>query len=123
MRRGIESLLLAVSVGLPVAAGAGNLGALAPGMSEAEVVRLMGPPDAVRLERNGVVCLTYAMQEHRMLSRLFGQRTAVVALKENRLVTCETVRSQSIRFHCSHIAGRWAPPMAAFPVCDDHCPR
>jgi hypothetical protein len=50
-------------------------------MTEYQVVQVLGPPDAVRLERNGVISLTYAVPEHRFLLHVFGSRTHVVALK------------------------------------------
>jgi len=116
MRRIIAGCLAVGSVAAPCSAGAGDL---APGMSEHEVVQVLGPPDAVRLERNGVICLTYAVPQHRVLLHVFGSRTHVVALKENRLVNHETVRTETTRFHCSHVASRWDPPMREPLVCDD----
>ena len=114
-RREIAACLAAaLSVAVPCDAGAGDL---APGMTEHEVGEVLGPPDAVRLERNGVVCLTYAVHEHRVLARLFGSRAHVVSLKENRLVNDETVRTQAI--NCSDVAARWDPPIRGLPVCDD----
>jgi hypothetical protein len=119
MRSRTACLALILSVGLPACAYAGNPGDLVPGMSEAQVVELVGPPDAVRLERNGVVCLTYGSREHVVLARLFGKRTGVVALKDNRLVNYETIHTGNIRFHCSHVAAKWDPPMGPPLVCDD----
>jgi len=127
MRSAITSLVLVLCVGLPACAYAGNPGDLVPGMSQAQVVEVVGQPDAVRLERNGVVCLSYGLREHVVLARLFGTRTGVVALKDNRLVNYETIHAGDIRFHCSHIAAKWDPPMGPPVVCDDrwgpHCQR
>ena len=78
-------------------------------MSKREVLGVLGPPDAVRIESNAVVCLTYSLHERAVWSRVFGKRVHVVALKENRLVSYETVRAEAIRFYCSRIAGRWDP--------------
>jgi hypothetical protein len=122
MRWGLTSLVaMHLMIGLPFVASAGDL---ALGMSQSEVVGAMGPPSAVRLERNGVVCLTYELPEQRFWSHLFGGRTMVAALKENRLVDCATIRSERVRSHCSGIAGRWDPPRRPPLVCDDrwgHC--
>ena len=116
MRCAISAFALSLWAAIPFSANAGDL---IPGMTEHEVVQVLGPPDAVRLERNGLVCLTYAVLEHRILEHVFGSRTHVVALKENRLVNHETVRTQAIRFHCSDVAARWDPPMRGPLVCDD----
>jgi hypothetical protein len=119
MRYVVGFVLVCLSFALPQTASAGGL---AIGMSEREVVALLGPPDAVRLERNGVVCLTYEQQQHRVFSRLFGERTQVIALKDNHLVDDDTVRTRDIRFHCSHVAGRWDPPMREPLIsCTLHC--
>jgi hypothetical protein len=109
-------LALALSVGVSVAAAAGDL---APGMSGAAVVAVIGQPDAVRLERNGVVCLTYALDGHRLWTRLFGTRTRIVALKEDHFFEEAVVRSERVRFYCSSVAGRWDPPMREPLVCDE----
>lgn len=120
MRLGITSfVVLSLSVGLPLYASAGNLGELTPGMSEREVMQVMGRPDAIRLERNGVVCLTYGPREHAVLARIFGQRAGVIAFKENRLVNYETVHTAALCFHCSDMAAKWDPPMRPPLVCDD----
>jgi hypothetical protein len=108
------------SVTTSLCAGASSLRELVAGMSKNEVMRVMGPPDALRLERNGVVCLTYEMHEHRLWSRLFGQRTHLVALKDDRLIDDATIRSERIRSQCSQIAARWDPPMRRPLICDDH---
>ena len=79
MRRIASLVVICLSVALPHCASADDL---AHGMSEREVLSLMGPPDAARLERNGVVCLTYALHEHLVWSHLFGQRRRVITLKE-----------------------------------------
>jgi len=115
----LTHLALALSSILPISANAGSPGELAMGMSEHAVVRVMGPPDAVRLERNGVLCLTYQLHQHRLWSRLFGTRTILVALKDNGFVDYETVRTEAIRSHCSRIAGRWDPPMRQPLICED----
>ena len=119
MRHVAGLVLVCLSLVLAQAAIAGDL---AIGMSERDVVALLGPPDAVRLERNGVVCLTYEPQQHRVWSRLFGERTQVLALKDNHLVDDDTVRTREVRFHCSHVASRWDPPMREPLIsCTLHC--
>ena len=112
-------VVVCLSVALPQYASAGDL---TLGMSEREVLGVMGPPDAVRLERNAVVCLTYALRERGVLSRAFGQSAHVVALKENRLVDYDTVRPEAIRLYCSRVAGRWDPSMPRFSTCDWRAP-
>ena len=120
MRQVVGLLIVCLSLAMPQASSAGDLPI---GMSEREVVALLGPPDAVRLERNGVVCLTYEQQQHRVWLRLFGERTQVVALKDNHLVDNDTVRTREVRFHCSYIAGRWDPPMREPLIsCTARCP-
>ena len=119
MRQVAGLVLVCLSLVLAQAAIAGDL---AIGMSERDVVALLGPPDAVRLERNGVVCLTYEPQQHRVWSRLFGERTQVLALKDNHLVDDDTVRTREVRFHCSRVASRWDPPMREPLIsCTLHC--
>ena len=119
MRRVAGILIFCLSLALPQSTNAGDL---PMGISEREVVALLGPPDAVRLERNGVVCLTYEQQQYRVWLRLFGERTQVIALKDNHLVDDDTVRTREVRFHCSYIAGRWDPPMREPPIsCTLHC--
>jgi hypothetical protein len=105
-------------LGQPVVASAGELGDLELGMTREEVVARLGPPDAVRLERNGVVCFTYELNEPRLLSHIFHARTGLVALKENRLVHQDVVRTGATRFACSHIAQQWDPPSRAPLICD-----
>jgi hypothetical protein len=116
------TVLLAVAA-CAATAFCATAGELAPGMSRADVVQLIGPPDAVRLERNGVVCLSYALNGRGLFERAFGARTRIVALKENRFFDDAVVRSDSVRFHCSRLAGRWDPPMRAPLVCDDRWGR
>jgi hypothetical protein len=115
---GLFVLCICLSLALPQASGAGDL---ALGMSRRGVVALLGPPDAVRLERNGVVCLTYDVHRRWLWLRLFGERTEVVALKDDHLVDDDTVRTRDVRFHCSDVAGRWDPPMRPPLVTCDHC--
>ena len=104
----ISLVVLGLGIGQPLHAEAGTLTDLAPGMCQAEVVHVVGPPDAVRLERNGVVCLTYGSREHAALAPIFGQRTGVIVFKENRLVNYETVRTAALRFHWSDMTLRCA---------------
>ena len=120
MRQVIGLFVVCLGLALPQSSSAGDL---PMGMSEREVVARLGPPDAVRLERNGVVCLTYEQQQHRVWLRLFGERTLVIALKDNHLVDDDTVRTREVRFHCSHVAGRWDPPMREPLIsCAARCP-
>ena len=115
---GVLALALSVAVSCSAAADP-----LAFGMSRADVVAVVGPPDAVRLERNGVVCLTYALDGHRLLSHILGARTRIIALKEDRFLDEAIVRSERVRFYCSAVAGRWDPPMRGPLVCDDRWRR
>ena len=108
-------LVICLSLALPQCASASDL---TPGMSEHEVAAVMGPPDAIRLERNAVVCLTYGTHEHTVWSRVFG-RIRVIALKENSLVDDTDVRPGNVRHHCSRIAGRWDPYIPRASACDD----
>jgi hypothetical protein len=121
MRWHIRGLLAFwLSVAAAVSAVAGNL---APGMSRGDVVKLIGRPDAVRLERNGVVCLTYELHQRRFWSHLLGARTRIIALKENRFFDDTTIRSERVRFHCSRMAGRFDPPMRGPLICDERWRR
>jgi hypothetical protein len=112
-------VVLCLGIVTPVRAGANTLRDIVDGMSKSEVLRVMGSPDAVRLERNGVVCLTYEGHEHGLWSRLFGQRTHLLALKDDRLVDDATIRSENVRAHCSQIAARWDRPMRRPQICGD----
>ena len=105
-------LVLCLSPVMPIYAGADGPREMVPGMTKNEIMRMMGPPDAVRLERNSVVCLTYDKPEPRLWSRLFGDRTKLIALKSNKLIEEATIRSESVRFYCSWIAARWDRPMS-----------
>ena len=116
MRRIANIVVICLSLALPQSASASDL---TPGMSEREVLAVLGPPDAVRLERNAVVCLTYDAHENRLWSLAFGQRIRVIALKENRLVDDDGVRPGSVRHHCSRIAGRWDPSIPRASACVD----
>jgi hypothetical protein len=89
------------------------------GMPQREVVLALGPPSGVRLERNGVECLTYESDRWRWLAHLVGERTRVIVFKEGRLVDDRLVRSIDIRFFCSRVAGNWDPPMRVGDLCDD----
>ena len=113
-------LAVCIGIGSAFCAAAGDL---APGMSRADVVGVIGPPDAVRVERNGVVCLSYALVGRGLFDRVLGARTRIVALKENRFFDDAVVRSDSVRFHCSRLAGQWDPPMRAPLVCDERWRR
>jgi hypothetical protein len=83
-------------------------------MSEGAVVRAIGPPDAVRFERNGVVCFTYDLHEHRLWSHVFGRRTQIIALKENGLVDRDIIRTESVRYSdaalCAGASPAWPAP-------------
>lgn len=68
-----------LGIALPHCASAGEL---AQGMPKREVLGVLGPPDAVRIERNAVVCLTYSLHERAVWSRVFGKRVHVVAQRE-----------------------------------------
>lgn len=76
------------------------------GLPRVEVERQLGPPYAVHLERNGVICLTYPSEP----APIRRARIRVVALKESRLIQDDVVAPDRIRFHCSKAAGRWDPP-------------
>jgi len=114
----VAALMLAQTAALPCHVGPARAEEVVPGMSRREVVLVLGPPAAVRLERNAVVCLTYASGEW-WRSRLLGERTRVIAFKEGRVIDDAVVRTERIRFHCSRVAGRWDPPMRTDVLCDD----
>ena len=71
MRR-ICCLMAAVLSGVSIScAHADGAGELLPGMTEHDVVGIMGPPTSVRLERNGVQCLVYRPSERRATNLIF----------------------------------------------------
>ena len=115
MRWGIAAgILVQAIVGLGNA-GLAQAGELAAGMSQRDVVMVLGPPLGAHLERNAVVCLTYGSPWR--WAHVLGERTRVIAFKEDRLVDDAIVRSVRIRFHCSYVAGQWDPPMRVNDLC------
>ena len=115
MRWGIAAgILVQVLMGLGNA-GFAQAGELAAGMSQRDVVMVLGPPLGAHLERNAVVCLTYGSPWR--WAHVLGERTRVIAFKEDRLVDDAIVRSVRIRFHCSYVAGQWDPPMRVNDLC------
>ena len=99
-------------------AGLARAGELVPGMSQREVVIALGPPIGVHLERNAVVCLAYEAGSPWRWAHFFGERTRIIAFREDRLVDDAIVRSVRIRFHCSRVAGQWDPPMRVNGLCE-----
>jgi len=109
MRWGIAAGILAHA--LVWDTGLARAGELVLGMSQREVVFALGPPIGVHLERNAVVCLAYEAGSPWRWAHLFGERTRIIAFREDRLMDDAIVRSVRIRFHCSRVAGQWDPPM------------
>jgi hypothetical protein len=83
---------------------------LAPGMTEREVAGIMGPPNSVRLERNGVQCLAYQPYERRFTNLIFLRDTLIVAFRLGHLTTVDSVYASEIDSHCSQIAAAWDLP-------------
>ena len=83
---------------------------LTPGMTEADVAGIMGPPTVVRLERNGVQCLVYQPSERRITNLVFIRDTLVVAFRLGHLATVESVYASEVDHRCSQIASAWDPP-------------
>jgi hypothetical protein len=54
---------------------------------------------------------------------VFGARTRIIALKEDRFFDDATIRSERVRFHCSRVAGRWDPPLRGPLMCDERWRR
>jgi hypothetical protein len=119
MRWGIAALILAHVLGVVWDAGLAQAGEVVLGMSQREVVLALGPPTGVHIERNAVVCLAYGTGWPWRWARVLGERTRIIAFREDRLIDDAIVRSVRIRFHCSHVAGRWDPPMRVNGLCDD----
>jgi hypothetical protein len=117
----VATLLLIQTAASPYLVGPAHAGEVVPGMTRRDVVLVLGPPAAVRLERNAIVCLTYPTGAL-WRSRLLGERTRVIALKEGRVIDDAVVRSERIRFHCSRVAGQWDPPMRTDVLCDERRP-
>jgi hypothetical protein len=116
MRWGIAAGIVAHILGV-LNADLARAGEVAMGMSQREVVMVLGPPIGAHLERNAVVCLTYEPGRMWRWAHVFGERTRVIAFQQDQLVDDEIVRSVRIRFHCSRVAGRWDPPMRVNDVC------
>jgi len=117
MRWGLAAGIIAQLLGVLWGAGLAQAGELPIGMSQREVVMVLGPPIRAHLERNAVVCLTYEAGSWARWARVFGERIRVIAFREDRLVDDTIVRPVGIRFHCSHVAGRWDPPMRVHDLC------
>ena len=108
MRR-IGCLMAAMSVVSISSAHAGEE-QLAPGMTERDVVGIMGPPNTVQLERNGVQCLSYQPYERRFTNLIFLRDTLIVAFRLGHLATVESVYASEVDSHCSQIAAAWDLP-------------
>jgi hypothetical protein len=83
---------------------------LAPGMTERDVAGIMGPPNFVRLERNGVQCLVYQPSERRFTNLIFIRDALIVAFRLGHLATVDSVYASEIDSHCSQIAAAWDLP-------------
>ena len=108
MRR-IGCLMAAISVVSISCVHAGEE-QLAPGMTERDVVGIMGPPNTVQLERNGVQCLAYQPHERRFTNLIFLRDTLIVAFRLGHLATVESVYASEVDSHCSQIAAAWDLP-------------
>ena len=91
-------------------ARADNSEQLMPGMTEREVVRMMGPASVVKLERNGVLCFAYEPYERRHTNFIFVRDALIVAFHAGILVSTESARSSDIDHRCSQIAAGWDSP-------------
>jgi hypothetical protein len=117
MRWGLAAGIVIQVLGVLWDGGLAQAGELAIGMSQRQVVMVLGPPIGTHIERNAVVCLTYEAGSWGRWAHVFGERIRVIAFQEGRLVDDTIVRPVGIRFHCSHVAGRWDPPMRVHDLC------
>jgi hypothetical protein len=89
-------------------AGSESSERLALGMPQQEVVRIMGRPTVVRLERNGVVCLAYLRHENQLATIV--RAVVIVAFHQGAFVSTEYARFNDVDQQCSDIAGAWDLP-------------
>lgn len=87
-----------------------------PGLPRQRVEERLGPPTAIRLERNRVVCWVYALERDRHLKRL-------IVLRHDHVLEDATVRTEHERFHCAQAAERWDHQRKKPLVCDSHWSR
>jgi hypothetical protein len=80
------------------------------GMTPREVEKTIGPPDVVRLERNGVRCFGYQPHPQRLPNVLLVRETLLIAFRANRLVEHIDVYPYDIDLQCSQIASEWDLP-------------
>ena len=83
------------------------------GMTPREVEKTIGPPDVVRLERNGVRCFGYQPHPQRLPNVLLVREALLIAFRANRLVEHLDVYPYDIDLRCSQIAGEWDCPLPA----------
>ena len=98
MRR-ICCLMAAVMSVVSISCAHAGAEQLAPGMTEREVAVIMGPPNIVRLERNGVQCLAYQPYERRFTNLIFLRDTLIVAFRLGHLATVDSVYASEIDSH------------------------
>jgi len=110
MRCNAYSLMVAIMSAAAISSAHAGEEQLAPGMTERDVVAIMGPPTFERLERNGVQCLAYQPSDRRVTNLIFLRDTLVVAFRLGRLATTESVYASDIDRRCSQIAAAWDPP-------------
>ena len=107
----LGALVVMIASSTWASARADNFDQLRPGMTERQVVSIMGPASDVRPERNGVVCFAYVPYEERHSNNFIFVRDAlIIVFQGGVLVSTEFVRSTNIDIRCSQIAGTWGAP-------------
>jgi hypothetical protein len=105
MRWGIAAGILAHVLGVVWDAGLAQAGEVVLAMSQREVVLALGPPTGVHIERNAVVCLAYGTGWPWRWAHVLGERTRIIAFREDRLIDDAIVRSVRIRFIAPTLRG------------------
>ena len=90
---------------------------LVPGMTEQEVVAIMGPPTSARLERNGTQCLVYRPSGKRITNLIFLRDVLIAAFRLGHLAAVETVYASDAEIRCSQIAADFDRPLEHPATC------